>query len=173
MCKQAVSPHSYAEGDLVYRQTVRHGTDCYHNKAFSSSPYLHVESTFPWTTLEAQVSLGTGTADHLGPGPVAGAGGLRHRRTAAPGLRGAAGSCGGSWGSAGRWGWSCWMESSVWWNLNRAVKTERGERENHCGGELSGPGSPCRLLPSYGDTPSKACHVVPAGEIANQGPPPP
>ena len=46
------------------------------------------------------------------------------------GFRGAAGSCGGNWGSAGRWGWSCWMESSVWWNLNQAVKTERGQREN-------------------------------------------
>ena len=22
------------------------------------------------------------------------------------------------------------MESSVWWNLNQAVKTERGQREN-------------------------------------------
>ena len=72
MCKQAVPPHSCAEGDLVYRQTVRQGTDCYYNKAFSSSPYLHVESTFPWTTLEAQLSLGADTADHLGPRPCGG-----------------------------------------------------------------------------------------------------
>lgn len=123
-------PHSRAEGDLVYRQTVQHGTGHYYNKAFSSSPYLHVDSTLPGTTLEAQPSLGTGAGGRLGPGPVAGAGGFRRRGTAAPGSRGAAGSCGGSWGSAGRWGWSCWMESNVWWNLNQAVKTERGQREN-------------------------------------------
>ena len=64
------------------------------------------------------------------------------------------------------------MESSVWWNLSQAVKTERGGREKHRGGELSGPGSPCRLLPSYGDTVYR--HVTwSLQEITNQGPAPP
>lgn len=48
-------------------------TDHYYNKDFSLSPYLHIESTFPWTTLEGQLSLGTGTGGRAPPlsGPVA------------------------------------------------------------------------------------------------------
>ena len=60
-------PHSRAEGDLVYRQTVQHGTGHCYNKAFSSSPYLHVDSTLPGTTLEAQLSLGAGAGGRLAP----------------------------------------------------------------------------------------------------------
>lgn len=39
-------------------QTMRHKTDHYYNKEFSS-PYLQIDSTFPWTKLEGQLSLGT------------------------------------------------------------------------------------------------------------------
>lgn len=63
----AALPHSRAEGDLVYRQTVQHGTGHCYNKAFSSSPYLHVDSTLPGTTLEAQLSLGAGAGGRLAP----------------------------------------------------------------------------------------------------------
>lgn len=94
---------------------------------------------FPRTTLESQLSLGTDSGDHPQlPGPTVvrrQAGGFRRRRPAAPGLPGGAGSCAGSWGLGGHWGWSCSMESSVWSNPSRAVNTKEGVgiRTNHPG----------------------------------------
>lgn len=41
-----------------------HKTDRCYNKGFSSSPYLQIDSTFPWTTLEGQLSLGTDVGGH-------------------------------------------------------------------------------------------------------------
>lgn len=50
-----VSPHSCAdEGSGQLPRTPRHKTDHYYNKDFSSSPYLHMDSTFPWATLAGQ-----------------------------------------------------------------------------------------------------------------------
>ena len=52
-------------------RTMRHKTDQYYNKDLSSSsPYLQSDSTFPWTTLEGPLSLGTDAGGHPQlPGP--------------------------------------------------------------------------------------------------------
>lgn len=91
----------------------------------------------------SQLRLGAGVEATPAPWPVmvrCWAGDVRRRRPAAPGLQGGAGSCAGSWGSVGRWGWSCWMESSVWWNLNQAVNTQKGDSvRTHCPGAVAQP----------------------------------
>lgn len=75
-------------------------------------------------------------------------GSLRRHRLAALGQRGAAGSGGASWGLVGRWGWSCWMGSGVWWDPSQAA-SRAGTHETQgltewqgrsSAGELSKPG---------------------------------
>lgn len=78
MCKQnSVASQLCRRGSGLPPRTTQHKTDHYYNKDFSSSPYLQVDSTFPWTTLEGQLSLGTGVEGHPWlPGPMTRGSGL-------------------------------------------------------------------------------------------------
>lgn len=70
VCKRnsVTSPHSCVdEGSGLPPRTTWHKTDhCSQERLFLSSPYLQSDSTCPRTTLEGQLSLGTGVGGHPG-----------------------------------------------------------------------------------------------------------